>query len=234
MYEKQNINYFFTDKTDGNLAFHVDDIKEDVIQNHQRLSIKHNYNYLSLVYMKQVHSNKVHIVTDKDNFLNPPTTDALITDKIATPLMVMVADCTPIIFYDKVKNIIAVAHAGRSGAFYNIIENVIKSFTNDFHSNISDIKVIIGVSISKKCYEVSQDIYDEAKNLNLEYAIEDKNGKYTLDIKQILLKQLHHTGILKHNIINKDICNCCNTSKYFSFRKEKQTGRYAGVIYIES
>jgi len=123
-----NLKSVFTTKYSGNLAFHVNDDKRVVKNNHNRLANELKYDKNSLIYMKQIHSDIVHVVNNNDNFYNPPTCDALITNKINTPLMVMVADCSPILFYDTEKKIIAVAHAGRAGAFKNIPKNVINSF----------------------------------------------------------------------------------------------------------
>lgn len=121
-----NLTHTFTTKDGGvskkpysslNLAFHVQDNSANVITNHEKLASNLNYNKRTLVHMKQIHSDIVHIVSDDNNFDNPPTCDALITDKKNIPLMVMVADCSPILFYDKTKEVIAVAHAGRQGTF---------------------------------------------------------------------------------------------------------------------
>ena len=142
-----NLTHAFTTRGSGNLAFHVGDNQLGVEENHQKLSAELLYNVDSLVHMKQIHSDLVHIVSDKDNFSNPPTCDAIITNKIDTPLMVMVADCTPVLFYDSMQKVIAVAHAGRAVAFKNIVKNVIECFRSEFKSNPSDIYVSIGASI---------------------------------------------------------------------------------------
>jgi len=183
--------------------------------------------------MKQIHSSIVHIVDVDNDFNNPVIADALITDKIDTPLMVMVADCSPILFYDNNKNVIAVAHAGRQGAFKNIIYNVIKSFQNNFDSNLEDIYVSIGASIGVCCYEVGLEIYNEAKKINLEFAIKKKDNKYYLNISKILLSQLNDCNINRKNIDISEDCNCCKNNKYFSYRAEGTTGRFSGVILLK-
>lgn len=228
-----NITYCFTQRQNGNLAFHVGDDADNVIKNHDALAEELNYDKKTLVHMKQIHSDIVHIVKDEDDFYNPPTCDALITNKIDTPLMVMVADCTPILFYDQKKEVIAVAHAGRQGAFKNIVNNVIYSFKKDFGSDTKDIFVSIGANICKECYEVGEEIFDEAKKLNLHYAIDDKNHKFYLDIKSILLKQLLESEIDEKNIELSNECSCCSYEKYFSYRTDNKTGRFAGVIKLK-
>lgn len=236
-----NVNHAFSTKDGGvskdaysslNLAFHVDDNPWHVDINHNTLANELGYEKNSLVHMKQIHSDIVHIVTDKDKFQTPPTCDALITNKTNTPLMVMVADCSPILFYDDEKKVIAVAHAGRAGAFKNIVKNVLNSFVKDFGSNAKNIYVSIGASIGECCYEVGSEIYDEASMLGLEYAMSRRGDSYYLDVGKILESQLLACGIKKEHIDNSSECSCCKNDTYFSYRADKETGRFAGVIEL--
>jgi hypothetical protein len=146
--------------------------------------------------------------------------------------MVMVADCTPILFYDPTREVIALAHAGRAGAFSNIVSNVIDSFEKEFFSKRQDIIVSIGASIQECCYEVGEEIYREAVNLNLDYAIKEKEESYYLNISKIILKQLSNAKIKKENIEISQECSCCNR-ELFSYRRESVTGRFAGVISLK-
>jgi len=227
------IRHHFTTKESQNLAFHVGDNREAVLSHHNNLAKDLNYNPENLVHMKQIHSDIVKIVTSSDNFENPPTCDALITNKKETPLMVMVADCSPILFYDNLKNVIAVAHAGRAGAFKNIIQSVIQVFIGEFHSKPNDINVTIGPSIGACCYEIGEEIYLEAKLLNLAFAIKTREKRYFLDIKKILKKQLLEEGIKEENIEISDICNACKEDTFYSYRVKNKTGRFAGVIFLK-
>jgi polyphenol oxidase len=227
-----NLSSLFTTKKSGNLAFHVGDDKERVILNHKELAKTLSYELRTLVHMKQIHSNRVHRVDENDNFENPQSCDALITDRKNTPLMVVVADCSPLLFYDAKQETIAVAHAGRAGAFSNIVQNVCESFKNDFHSDMRDIYVSVGPSIKECCYEVGREIYDEAKDLNLEYALKQQNNSYYLNISKILKTQLLAAGVEEKNIEFSDECSCCQSQKYFSYRAKKVTGRFAGVICL--
>ncbi|WP_457746723.1 peptidoglycan editing factor PgeF [Sulfurimonas sp.] len=224
----------FTDKRCGNLAFHVNDSKQSVLQNHKKLASLLSYDYNALLHMKQIHSDEVHIVYANDNFDDPPVCDALITNKVNKPLMVMVADCSPVLLYDPKQNVIAAAHAGRAGAFKNIVQNVINIFLNNYKSNIEDIIVVVGPSILECCYEVGAEIFEEAKNLNLEYAIEQKNKNYYLNISSILYSQLIDAGIAQKNIEISNICTRCHNDKYFSYRHDNQTGRFAGIICLKN
>jgi len=238
-----NLTHCFTTKDGGvgngvyaslNLAFHVKDDDETVNQNHILLANELNYKRKTLVHMKQIHSNIVHIVTSNDNFQNPPTCDALITDKLSTPLMVMVADCSPILFYDSVQKVIAVAHAGRQGAFKNIVKNVIDSFDNNYGSNSKDILVTIGASIGECCYEVGAEIYKEAKELDLTCSMSKEGDNHYLNVSDILKNQLLKAGIKEKHIEISSECSCCKNETYFSYRADGKTGRFCGLIMLKN
>ena len=238
IYQSKLLNNFtelthtFTTKREGNVAFHVNDTLSLVLKNHENLANRLHYDKRTLVHMKQIHSSSVHKVNENDSFETPVTCDALITDKPNTPLMVMVADCSPILFYDSNKKVIAVAHAGRAGAFTNIVQNVIESFTKEFHSKVEDIVVSIGASIKVCCYEVGSEIYDEAKMLHLEYAIIKNENSYKLDISAILHTQLLDAGIVGENIEISPLCTCCNNDTLFSYRANAKDGRFCGIISL--
>ena len=110
--------------------------------------------------MEQIHSNIVKTISPDTNV---QTCDALVTNQINTPLMVMVADCIPILFYDHTKKVIGVAHAGRAGTFENISTNTINKMAENYSCNSKDIEVVLGPSIQKCCYEVSEKLVQEVK-----------------------------------------------------------------------
>ena len=227
-----NILQGFTTKQNGNLAFHVGDDRNSIIHNHKKLANFFNYNYKSLVHMKQIHTTDVTVINETHNFSHPPICDALITDKKEIALMVMVADCSPLLFYDAKRHVIAVAHAGRAGAFHNIIAKTCSSFKENYNSTMENIYVTIGTSIKSCCYEVGTEIVDEAISLGFNYAIKQKNNSFYLDISTILLKQLLTSGIPQKNIEIETQCSACSDS-HFSYRREKKTGREAGIIFLK-
>ncbi|WP_151942498.1 peptidoglycan editing factor PgeF [Aliarcobacter butzleri] len=217
------VKYFFSDKTDGNLAYHVGDIKENVDKNRQKLALKYDYKNENLCYMNQIHSANV-VVVDENSPKYIDNCDALITKTKNLPLMVMVADCIPILMFDEVKGVIAAIHAGRNSTFLKISEITSKKMIEDFSCKTENIKVIMGPSIQKCCYEVN----DELKNI-----VEKSFGKEfvignNIDLQGINKKLLKNLGI--KNIEISSICTKCSNKPFFSYRKEKNTGRFAGVI----
>ncbi len=215
----------FTTIDDGNLAYHVGDIKENVDKNRQNLALKLGFKNEDLVYMNQVHGNNVEIVDDSSpKYID--NCDGLITNTKNLPLMVMVADCIPILFYDEKKYVIAAVHAGRNSTFLRIAEITAKKMIENFSCKPEDIKVIMGPSIQKCCYEVNDELL---KIVETSFGKEFCIGK-NINLQGINKKLLEDLGII--NIEISDICTKCSNEPYFSFRKNPKTGRFAGIISI--
>ena len=219
----------------NNLAFHVGDNSEDVIHNHLQLAKQMGYKHSDLVHMRQIHSDKIIIVDpDIHNFENPPECDALITDQANIPLMVMTADCTPVLLFDSVQNVIAVAHAGRAGAVKGIVPKTIEKMQIHFACHLDDIRVVLVPSIHGCCYEVGEKIANEMIDDGYDFAVIYRDERYYLEVNAIIHKQLEKSGIKKENIENIDICNACENQDFFSYRADSQkTGRIAGVLMLK-
>jgi len=218
----------------NNLAFHVGDDKEVVVQNHKQLAQQIGYDVMDLVHMRQIHSDKVIIVDPKmHDFENPPECDALITNLTNIPLMVMVADCTPVLFFDPVQNVIGVAHAGRAGTLKGIVPKTIQKMHTAFGSSIDDILVVLGPSIGNCCYEIGKEIAQEVMHQGYASAVEKRLRDYYLDVKKIILHQLQESGVKHSHIEDLSSCNACHHHDYFSYRAEKQvTGRFSGIMML--
>ena len=210
-----------------NLAYHVGDKPADVMHNHKILANEVGYDLKKLVFMNQIHSDKV-VVIDEESF-SVPSCDALVTDLPNTPLMVMSADCAPVLLHDEVAGIIAAVHAGRAGAFGNIVKNVIETMRERFGCEPADIQAAVGPRICAACYEVSQKEIDEARALD--YAFACKEGRH-LDIDAILEYQLLKCGVLEEHIDFLPQCTQCESDRFFSYRADGVTGRNASVIVL--
>ena len=223
---ENRVFYTFTDENDANLAFHVEDNEINVIKNRKNLALKLGYNYEDLVYMNQIHSANI-IVVDENSPKLVDNCDSIITRSKNLPLMVMVADCIPILMFDDKQGIIAAIHAGRNSTFLEISKKTAEVFIEKFSSNPEDINVVFGASIQKCCYEVSEDLSKIVEN---SFGKEFVENNY-IDLQGINKKQLNDLGI--KNIEISNICTKCGDKSYFSYRKDKKTGRFAGIIILK-
>ncbi len=216
-----------------NLAFHVGDDPAAVEQNHDRLAEALGYDRSRLVHMRQIHSGIVTLCDAASGFDRPPECDAIMTDIPGQALMVMTADCTPVLFYDPVRRAVAAVHAGRAGAFKNIVGAAVGAMSATFGSRPETIVAALGPSIRSCCYEVGKAVAEEAGQKGFAFALSSRNGKIFLDVNAVLLRQLETAGIAPENTDLLPHCTACERDRFFSYRADGGvTGRQAGVIVL--
>ncbi|MBN2870950.1 MAG: peptidoglycan editing factor PgeF [Campylobacterales bacterium] len=219
--------------TSANLAFHVGDAAADVLANHDLLARTLGYERSRLVYMRQIHSDRIVRVDETVNFDTPSECDALITDRPETALMVMSADCTPILLYDPLSRAIGAVHAGRAGAFLGILPKTIRAMEAAFATAPENLRISFGPSIGGCCYEINTQIAAEAEALGYRNALRFEEKRVFLDVNTILLTQLNEMGISEERVDVVRACTACRSDTYFSYRADAQkTGRIAGVIML--
>ncbi|TLP36266.1 peptidoglycan editing factor PgeF [Arcobacter arenosus] len=217
------IFFTFTNIDDGNLAFHVPDTKDNVDKNRKKLLKKYNLENKKLISMNQVHGNNIKIVdSSSPNIID--NCDGIITNDKDVVLMVMVADCIPIIFIDRKKGVIAAVHAGRNSTFLKISELTAKKMVNEFNCNYTDIEVHMGPSIQKCCYEVSDEMVTIVEK---SFGKGFVNGRF-IDLQGINLSLLKSLNI--SNITISNTCTKCSNEPYFSYRVDNKCGRFAGIV----
>jgi len=213
------VHTFFTRKGDSDM---------NVLDNRDVFLIKNNLSNTASVIINQVHGDSVDILDEM--YQNKPC-DGIITREKNKALFVRVADCVPLLFFDAVQQVIAVAHAGREGTFKNISGKMIKTFREKFNSEASDIFIKIGPCAQLCCYEVGAETdmhIDFVRSKYGEKFIENKN----IDLVGINVTQLQKAGLKIKNIDISSVCTICDKDNYFSFRKNKTEKRFAGVIIL--
>ena len=181
---------------------------------------------------KQIHSNIVNKV-DKDNIGQIIDGDAIITNEKNVPLLILTADCVPVVLVDKVNKAVGLVHAGWRGTYGKICSETLQSMKENYNTNTEDVVAIIGPSIGKCCYEVSYDLVEKFSALlpNADEKIyEIRAEKYYLDLWEINTQILKEFGVLKSNIINMNICTSCNCDRFFSYRKHDKTTKRIGTF----
>ena len=198
-----------------NLGFHTGDDKNAVKQNRELL--KNEIGANSLVFMEQIHGNKICEITSEnlDEILEfPPKCDAIFTKLSGVGLCVMVADCAPILAFDSKNGVIAAIHAGRAGVCERILTKTIKAMK----SAPNDLKIIVGPHIQGSCYEVGELDLGEFNKYKF---------KGFFDISKALKDEINALNVKDYEI--SEVCTHCD-NKYFSYRRDKITGRFAGWI----
>ncbi len=219
---------FYTTSSDGNMAYYTTDSKDEVTKNREQIALKYGFDIGQLRYMNQVHGNNIQIVDSESPSLIMEC-DGIITNKKNLPLMVQIADCIGILFYDTKKQVIAAAHAGRNGTFLNISSKILNKMRESFDSNPEDIKVTLSPSIQKCCYEVDIDMANLVKNNFGEEFVDNRH----IDLQGINKIQLLQNGVKDKNIYISYTCTKCSQEPYFSYRNNPNCGRFSGVIMLK-
>ncbi len=184
------------------------------------------------VYMPfQKHTS--HVI-DVDSALTPAVADAAITKKNGLMLAVQVADCVPILIYDRQRQVIGAVHAGWRGTASGILMNAIKAMVNRYSSSPSDLLIALGPSIRGCCYIVGYEVISAVKKTtgSAEY-IFTRHGKYYIDLPSANRHQAITMGVLDENIWLSGICTCCEHDRFYSYRYSKDGGRQGGFIVME-
>jgi len=156
------------------------------------------------VQAEQTHGNRV-VAVEASRTSRVPEVDALATSVVGLPLVVRVADCGPVFFYDPVKRAVAIAHSGRKGTEGNIVGATVACLRENFGSEPGDLVVQLGPCIRPPHYEV--------------------------DFAAEIGRQARAAGVKNFN--DGGVCTACDLQRYYSYRAEKgKTGRMWGVLML--
>lgn len=228
-----------------NLSFQRGDKPEVVLENHRRFAKAVGYDERKLVFSNQVHTTKIHKVTEADcgkgivRESDIIGIDGLVTDVPGIPLITFYADCVPLFFYDPVKRVVALAHSGWRGTVARMGKVMVDYMVQEYGSQPEDIVCAIGPSICQSCYEISGDVAEEfrAEFMAEQYeAMMQATGadKYHLDLWKANRFVLLEAGITEEHLAITDICTCCNPDVLFSHRASHgMRGNLGAVIMLK-
>lgn len=229
---------FFTTRNGGvsappfesfNLGDHVGDELADVIANRERLAVQVGLPARSFAWMRQVHGDNVEVVTSGTP--EPiAATDGLVTATPGVVLVVLVADCVPILLSDSEAGVIAAVHAGREGARKGIAARTVEIMTG-LGADPARIEVQLGPAACGAHYEVPREMQQDVEQDLPGSAVDTVWNTAGIDVRLGLDRQLRSLGI--SNIRHDSRCTIDDES-LFSHRRGAPTGRLAGVIWMES
>ncbi len=204
-----------------NLGAHVGDDQDAVRQNRGILK-----DALGLpaepLWLEQVHGNEV---LGKDG----SCADARVVGA-GQVAVVMTADCLPVLFTDLAGTQVAAAHAGWRGLEAGILENTVQAM----QAESPEIMAWLGPAIGPDAFEVG----DEVREAFLRHdanAVEafrpSPAGRWLADIYLLARQRLASVGIKQ--VYGGDLCTYSDEERFFSFRRDRETGRMASLIWIE-
>ncbi len=253
VYQANNIAWFpgvvqgFTTRHGGlsakpydslNMSDSVGDLPANVAENRHRALEAIAGSDFAYVTANQVHGGNVAVV--EEPWETNPDADALVTDQPHIALVMLFADCVPIFFFDPIKRVIALAHAGWRGAAANIAHRTVAAMVSRYECAPRDIFAAIGPSISADRFEVGLDVLQPlqaAWNSSgaSAFTIRDEfAGKFSANLRLIVYDQLQGAGLNPDHVAVCDVCTFDASRDFFSHRRDAsklgKTGRMAGII----
>lgn len=196
-----------------------------------------------LVMGQQVHGTHVEVVTDRhagrgafDRDSRLPETDALVTDCPDICLMVLSADCVPVLLYDPVCRVVGAVHAGWRGTVAGIVEKTVGVLVERFGSRPEDLYAGIGPSIGVCCFEVGEEVAEAFHRRfpgNPDIVVSgERPGKFRVDLWEANRRMLLAAGLMAEHVEVAGMCTVCHPGHFFSYRREKEAaGRFgAGIL----
>ena len=224
--------YSTGDYSQYNLATHVGDDLQAVKAN--RVKLLEDLGLPSEpVWLEQVHSNKVVCIDELDDSKTTAPVviqaDASVSRKKGAVCTVLTADCLPVFFCNQNGTEVAVAHAGWRGLHAGIISNTIKAM----FSSPDEILVSLGPAIGPQVFEVGDEVFEAfvTKNsLNSSAFVATTKGHYLCNIYQLARIELESLGVVQ--IAGENYCTYSEPQRFYSYRRQKNTGRMASVIWL--
>jgi YfiH family protein len=135
-----------------NLGDHVGDEPASVFANRERLATELGLGEDRLAWMEQVHGRTATVV-DGTETAPAEATDALVTAEPGLALVVLVADCVPVLLAEPNAGVVAAVHAGRVGARVGVLPAALEAMRSA-GAETHRIEALLGPAICGDCYEV--------------------------------------------------------------------------------
>lgn len=222
-----------------------EDNHDNIITNYKRITSSMGIDYNSLVLSHQLHNTNIRKVTINDlgkgiyKDRDYQDVDGLITNISGITLVTIYADCVPIYLVDEKNKAIGLVHSGWKGTVNKISACAIEQMNTEYGTEAKNIKAVIGPSICKDCYEISEDVAEQFKKsfhkdrFNFRILEEKSGNKYLCDLWSANKYVLLESGVKEENISISNLCTCCNDDLLHSHRKTKgERGSLAAFLTI--
>lgn len=212
-----------------NLGLHVGDDPLAVAHNRRRvvqaLALPAEPRWLA-----QVHGVAVHRASHTgDAAAVPPTADAAVTRDPGVVLAVMVADCLPVLLASANGSVLGAAHAGWRGLVSGVIERTIEAMDHD----PVGLEAWLGPCIGPRRFEVGGEVREAFLAAgDAASAFEaTPGGKWLCDLPALAQARLARLGVTR--IAGGPWCTVADPVRFFSHRRDRQTGRMAALLWRE-
>ncbi len=224
-----------------NLAAHVGDDPVAVDENRARLMQSLDIEGLRsrLTTCEQVHGRTIRFVSGATAGLGAfarhdgpppvPGTDALVTVETLTPIMLLYADCVPVVLVATgPRRGAAVVHAGWRGALASLAGKAALKLASEAGCETRDLIAYVGPHIGPCHYEVDAERLSQF--IEAFGTIAAAQGR--LDLGAVVSESLSEVGVPLENVVRAGVCTAERTDEFYSYRAEGVTGRHCALAVI--
>ena len=218
-----------------NLGSHVGDDPRSVAANRQLL--KTQLGSARPVFLQQVHGVDM-VALDRDT-PDGVVADACLAVDADLACTIMVADCLPILLTDRHGRAVAAAHAGWRGLAHGVVDNTLAQLCRQACVAPSEVLVWLGPCIGPTAFEVGADVRDaflahDASATEHFKPREQHQGKWFANLPGLARQRLASLGVsaISGNDGGFSWCTVHQSSRFFSYRRDGITGRFAACIWI--
>lgn len=240
-----------------NFSVERGDNEKNVAANYARIAWVLGCSVEDMVASHQTHTVNIRRITSADRgkgIVRPrdyQDVDGLMTNEGGIVLVTYYADCVPLFFVDVRNRAVGLAHSGWRGTAAGMGRHMVRAMRESFGTKPEDLRVAIGPSICRDCYEVGEDVAASfIKQMSGEAPAGEicmgkrqpeavvtrgrQPGKYQLDLWLANRRILESAGVPRENIEMPDICTCENSGYLFSHRasrgKRGNMGAFLGLL----
>ena len=211
-----------------NLGDHVGDDPAAVAENRRRLKQEAALP-AEPSWLAQVHGVTV---VDLDSARLKGPADGAVARGAGKVCAILTADCLPIVFATDSGDRVAAAHAGWRGLAAGIVQATVSAMHRAAVS-IGPIDAFLGPSIGASVYEVGAEVLHAMRRSlpDAEAAFTPlANGKFRADLPALARQALAQVEV--RSVYGGRWCTASDPDRFYSFRRERVTGRHAAVIWL--
>lgn len=211
-----------------NLSFSVGDEAARVSRN--RALVRQAMGLDELVSVGQVHGSNTLILTDREQVESAREVkgiDILITDIPGLGLLIKQADCQAVGLYDPQNRVIANVHCGWRGNVHNVIGQAVRRLQEVFGTRPEAVRAGISPSLGPCCAEF-RNYQEEFPGELWSYRVRES----FFDLWRLSHDQLTDAGLRPEHIQVAGVCSRCREEDFFSYRRDKVTGRNGTVLAL--
>ena len=207
--------------TSMNLGEHCGDDPANVSRNRQLLARELPS---TAQWLRQVHGTAVARHPGQPG--SEPEADALVAFAPGQVCAVLTADCLPVAFCDRAGSRVAVAHAGWRGLANGVLQATVAALDCDPRELLAWLGPAIGPSVYAVGPDVAAAFPDE-----FEQGFTPRGGRWLLDLYTVARLKLAGAGVT--SVSGGDLCTYSDPERFYSYRRDGQTGRMATLVWID-